>query len=365
VTESSATTCIQFHRHTCSAITNGFSCLFTRKSSSRYLIGVVQKVALRGKTRATICIQFHRHTRRAIANGFSCLFAKKFVTLSDRRGTKSCCKMRQFSCEGQVYSKILGYVCEGAIPEAWNQPFIFKERTNCLRQLQGGPCGVLAAVQAHILVLLRRCPQLRNDQLLEESLLTIMSLIRPCFVFCTALDAKSHKLTWCGTQDRGIARQWLEQTKWTAEPMAVILFTVSIVVLVGPSWLQHFAIPDTFITENGQTNLTCVLLLLTGQIMDSYHDGNLIVGGMVIKGAVGPVPIGLLSVSVYQNLQKSGDVLRRPTERIWIAYWGGHFTTIIAMPKGLYEMDQLMPSAAFLPLDSSHTFWDQLQSAIR
>jgi hypothetical protein len=273
--------------------------------------------------------------------------------------------MRPFSCGDPVYSKILGYVCDGPIPSTWIQPFVFKEETNCVRQFQGGPCGVLAAVQAHILVILRQRPDLTNTQLLAESLLNILHLIRPCYLFCTELDPSTRKLSWCATQDRATASRFLEETKWASLPNAVILFTISLVVLLGPTWMKHFSIPDTFITENGQTNLTCVLLMLTGQVMDSYHDGNLIVGGIVIKGALPPMRFGLLSVSVYQNLQKSGEALRRPTERIWVAYWGGHFTTIIAMQKGLYEMDQLLPSAAFVPLDPSHAFWDQLQSGLR
>jgi hypothetical protein len=273
--------------------------------------------------------------------------------------------MRQFSCDGRVYSKILSYVCEGPIPSTWIQPFIFKEDTNFLRQLQGGPCGVLAAIQAHILILLRQRPDLTNLQLLYETLLNIMTLIRPCFLFCTDFDPNSRKLSWCSTQDRSIARRFLEESEWTSGRISVILFTISLVVLVGPSWMQHFSIPDTFITENGQTNLTCVLLILTGQILDSYHDGNLIVGGIVMKGAVGPMKIGLLSISVYQNLQKSGDLLQKPTEKIWVAYWGGHFTTIMALKHGLWEMDQLLPSAAFRLIDSSHAFWDQLQRGLR
>jgi hypothetical protein len=224
---------------------------------------------------------------------------------------------------------------------------------------------VLAAVQAHILVILRQHPELTNMQLLTESLLAILHLIRPCYLFCTAFDPSARTLSWCATQDRAAARRFAEETQWAALPNAVLLFTISLVVLLGPAWMKHFSIPDAFITENGQTNLTCVLLMLTGQVLDSYHDGNLIVGGIVMKGAVPPMRLGLLSVSVYQNLQKSGEALRRPTEKIWVAYWGGHFTTIIALQKGLYEMDQLVPSAAFVPLDSSHAFWDQLQSGLR
>jgi hypothetical protein len=224
--------------------------------------------------------------------------------------------MQSFAVTEPACSRILAYVCSGAIPPSWNQPFVFKEHTNCLRQFRGGPCGLIAAVQAHILILLRSHPDWTNNDLLQCAVLDIMWLLRSCYVFCDAFDAPS--LHWQATQDRAAAATFLRTEKWLSQPTAVTLFTISLAILVGSIWLRHFSIPDRFITENGQTTPPLVLLMISGEFFDSYHDGNLLMGGIVIKGAVAPVTIGVVSISEFQVYQKLGTMFANPTEKIWI-----------------------------------------------
>jgi hypothetical protein len=104
---------------------------------------------------------------------------------------------------------------------------------------------------------------------------------------------------------------------------------VSLAILVGPIWLSYFAIPDTFVTENGQTNLPFVLLPISGRILDSSHDGDTLMGGIVVKGAAHPVRVSVVSISEFQTYQRLGRTFAAPTERIWLGYHGGHFTTIV------------------------------------
>jgi hypothetical protein len=192
-----------------------------------------------------------------------------------------------------------------------------------------------------------------------------MELIRPCYLFCLDFDFNSRTLSWCATQNRSLVLDFLQNSSWLSLENAIVLFTISLVLLVGPNWLNYFSIPDSFITENGQTNLTCVLLMISGEILDSFHDGNLIMGGILIKGAIKPVKIGLLSISVFENLQGLGNILLHATEKIWLSYWGGHFTIIFKIDEMFYEMDPLLHSAQFTKVGEEYAFWDQLQLGIQ
>jgi hypothetical protein len=273
--------------------------------------------------------------------------------------------METFHVEGELYDKIMSFVCHGPIPTCWEQPFVFKEHTNLLRQWQGGPCGILAAIQAHILKILTHCADLQPTALLCNALLDIMHLIRPCFVFCTLLDIPNRKIEWQSTCDRNTALKFLEESDFLTKPNAVVMFTVSLAILVGPIWLSHFSIPDTFITEDAQTNLTLVILMISGEILDSYHDGNMVAGGIVFKGALGEQRIGIVSIAETQAYQKLGQRFQKPTDKIWLGYYGGHFTAIIGKAGGLFELDQLSPAHAFVPVTDVHPFWRHLYAAMK
>jgi hypothetical protein len=139
-------------------------------------------------------------------------------------------------------------------------------------------------------------------------------------------------------------------------PARFAKFAVSLATLAGPIWLSYFAIPGAFITENGQTSLPFVLLPISGRILDSYHDGNTLMGGIVVKGAAHPVRIGVVSISEFQTYQRLERTFTAPTERIWLGCYGGHFTTIVRMREDFYELDQLFAGAAFRRLTPNHVF---------
>lgn len=269
--------------------------------------------------------------------------------------------MEHFSVGPDVFTKIMSFVCAGPIPRSWSQPFVFKPESVSLLQYEGGPCGLMAAVQAHVLLLQRQKPSLTSDDLLVEAVLEIMSLIRPCYLFCSRFDPDSQELEWDATQNREEAAKYLHTTKFLKRENAAVLLTVSLAILVGPIWLKSYALPDTFITEDGQTNMTFLLLMISGDILDSYHDGNTVMGGLVIKGALTPRPIGVLSIGDRQGVQRSGGAFKKPTHRIWVAYYGGHFTTIIATNQAFYEFDPLSHNVLFRPVTDKHVLWDDLR----
>ena len=273
--------------------------------------------------------------------------------------------MENFSFDSKDYANVMKFVCSGPIPKSWVQPFVFKPGSTCLLQYDGGPCGLMAAVQAHMYLLQKTRKDLTSDELLIEAILNIMALIRPCFVFCSVFDAEAQRIEWVGSQDREAAAQYLRTSKMLAQENAAVLLTVSLAILVGPIWLKKYAIPDTFITDDGQTNMTFVLLMISGDVLDSYHDGNTAMGGIVIKGALTPRPIGILSIGDSQGVQKSGMLFKKPTQRIWVAYYGGHFTVIMATNEAIYEFDPLSHHVLFRVVTEKHIFWESLQVGMR
>lgn len=268
--------------------------------------------------------------------------------------------MEQFVLEGDVFTKLTNFICFNTIPDSWKQPFIFIGDTYALRQLKGGPCGLIASVQAHMLLLLRQCPDLDKEELLIEALLNILYLIRPCFVICTEIDFDNRMVKYFATNERALAKKFIISNRWYDNPEATLLYTYSIAILTGPVLLRHFALPETFITEDGQTNITFVILMITGQLLDSYHDGNAIMGGIVIKGSESPQQIGIVSISETLNFQNSGEYFKKPVEKIWVAYYGGHFTAIVKDNDQFYEFDSLAASSYFTLVTPKHVFYEKI-----
>lgn len=272
--------------------------------------------------------------------------------------------MEDFQVNDPVYSKIMGFVIDGKVPESWRQPFYFKPNSNSLVQNKSGPCGLFAALQAHIIKKQTECPGYTNQQLLWESMLEIMRKVRGTYLFCTYIDQQSHRIAWKATVDLRTAQTFLGQSRWTDDPQATLLFVVSIVILVGPVWLRYFSIPDHVIDEAGYTNLTFVLLLITGEVLDSYIDNNGSVGGMASKGTTVQPEFGLLSNAECVQYQKIGHFFTHPHQNIWVAYYGAHFTVMIAGPSGFFEFDSLS-KYPWVPFTPKHPFTELLNNAYR
>ena len=271
----------------------------------------------------------------------------------------------EFVLEGKSFEKILSYLTYGSIPKSWQQPFLFKSNSNSLLQNIGGPCGLMASVQSRILIAHSRDPNMIPKQDLIEALLDIESTIRQSFIFCVNFDINNKKAVFYGNEDRCGTGDFLWRTEWANRENATLLFIVSLIVLIGPTWLSSYALPDTFITEDGQTNLTLVLLLLSGQPLDSFQDGNKVMGGMLIKGLTFVPEIGFLSIAEGQDIQKSGHYLKQPQKPIWVAYYGGHFTVLQYTSGGIFEYNALDNTQLWTSVGTTHPFYKTVMDAIR
>ncbi|OHT05600.1 hypothetical protein TRFO_26609 [Tritrichomonas foetus] len=268
--------------------------------------------------------------------------------------------MNLFRFPDPVFSKIAKHVCKGPVPSKWIQPFTFKTHSYSLFQKEDGPCGLLASLQAYICISLRVNPNVSPDDLLIEAILDIMYKIRRNFVLASKIDLENHYIEFYSTQNRKTAHDFLKNSKWYLSENASLLFVYSIVILLGPVWLDSYAFSDLFII-NGQTSLNFVLLLLTGDVLDSFHDGNIITNGVVFKGALSEQEIGFVSISDSQAYQNIGNYFSHPLQSVWIGYYGGHFTTIVKTDNNMFlEFDSLQHNTFFNDVSESHIFYQQL-----
>jgi len=268
--------------------------------------------------------------------------------------------MQEFHLSDPHFKKVVGYICGESAPKSWKQPFLFKENTSYLYQLQSGPCGLFAVMQAYIVKISGKNPNFFPKACLWEAIIEIMQKIRGAYVFCTGIDFERKIITWKSTSDKYIAQTFLGNSGWTDDPNATLNFVASIVILLGPSFLKFYSIPDHFIAEDGYTNMTFVLLLITGEVVDSFIDGNQSIGGMTSKGLLNNPEFGLIATSDVQVYQKVGKLFAQPREKIFIAYYGSHFNTLVKGSNGFFELDSLS-KRLWMPLSPKHAFYSQLQ----
>ena len=267
--------------------------------------------------------------------------------------------MQQFSLSEPYFSKIASYVCSDPIPKNWEQPFAFKGKSYSLDQFYEGSCGLFSSLQALICLKLKYNSNVPNEQLLIETLLDVMESIRKCYVFVTNVDFNAKQVSWCSTDNRQIAQSYIFNSKWHKNPRATLFFVYSLVILLGPVWLETYAFPDAFIVQN-QTSLNLVNLILTGKIIDSFHDDIQVVCGVPLKGVSTPQKIGFISISESDQYQSIGKKFSNPTENIWIGYYGGHFTTFVKLPNQIViEFDPINHKEYFHPLQANHAFYDK------
>lgn len=272
--------------------------------------------------------------------------------------------MQKFSLNGPSFEKLKSFVISGSIPKQWKYPFVFKGMTNSLLQYSDGPCGLMASVQAHMLLVNMAHPNFSPKQQLIEAILNIEQKVRNSYIFCLNFNEQAHSATFVATADRNEAGAFIWKTNWFSDPQALFLFVVSLTALVGPVWLSTYSISDTFITEDHQTNLTFVLLLLTGETLDSFQDNNKVMGGMLIKGMLRKPEIGFLSIAKGEEVQNSGEIWKKPIYPIWVAFYGKHFTVLMQAQNGIFEYNALDKPHICTLLTPSHPFYSKIQQVI-
>ena len=274
-------------------------------------------------------------------------------------------KMKEFTLKGQSFSKLMSFVSTTEIGEQWKKPIQFVGETLRLYQYDDGPCGFLAVLQAHILINHSRNAKMSNDDLLIQSILDIMKKIRSIYAFCQCFDNENKELMFYTTKSESEAREFLINSGILEVDISLLLLLISIAYISGPSLLNSFAFRDSFISNNGQTSINFVLLMLTGMPVDSLSDFHSVQGGIFFSGVLTEQEIGFIIVDEDESYSKVGFPFLAPKEKIWIIYYGGHFTTIAYINNQFQEYNNIDKSPnEFTICSNKHILYGSLTNLL-
>ncbi|XP_019735737.1 probable ubiquitin carboxyl-terminal hydrolase FAM188B [Hippocampus comes] len=276
----------------------------------------------------------------------------------------------------ELKSVLLGSSLKCFTVEWRNQGFTFSE-THDLRygmvQKKGGPCGVLASIQAFVLKKLlfenmdssntrlqrlrptnatrRKCLVLAVAEVLwrasEEKQATVAinsgrMLFTPSGHYTS--EGVLEKIS-CFTVDsiedlQLLLEQNIEQFE-TGE-LGCLLLTISAVLSRSIDKLKEDMDVATtaLIGAHGYCTQELVNLLLVGRAVSNAFDGDVELdsgngNSTLLKGIKAPCNIGLLSLFEHYNIFKVGDYLKNPLLPIWVVCSESHFSVLFGLQEEL------------------------------
>ncbi|XP_076133706.1 putative ubiquitin carboxyl-terminal hydrolase MINDY-4 isoform X2 [Alosa pseudoharengus] len=260
--------------------------------------------------------------------------------------------------------------------EEWKcQSFVFSDKPSLrygIIQKKGGPCGVLASVQACVLQKLlfedTECDspfrqlqpsQSKRTRCLALAIADILWRAGDRRKAIVAINSKrSHftpvrhyrsdgvlEMITCNTVNSlEELRSFLEQHIFQFEcgPFGCILLTVSAILSRSIEGLRSdMDVPTTtLIGAHGYCTQELVNLLLCGRAVSNVFNGEMTLesgNGMftLLKGVSARSDIGLLSLFEHYNICKVGDYLKHPRHPIWVVCSESHFSVLFALNKNL------------------------------
>ena len=264
---------------------------------------------------------------------------------------------------------------EENIPKSWIQSITFIPNTYRLKQIECGPCGLLAVLQAYMLAAIKFNPEYDSKQILICAVLEIMLKLRQSFAFCIDFSLKTRNdvnpaqryINLMIINSKEEAEYFLESNNYFDLENAAFLLMISFAFLSGPKLLSSFASHETFITMNGMTDVHFVYLLLTGKAVDIPCNECKILGGILHAGVINQQQIGILQVEDDNLSEPIGTYLTYPTYETWVVHYDGHFTSIVRKDNKFYEFDNFDKTeeeCRLIELDhfSHHILMDKLKN---
>eukprot|EP00123_Amoebidium_parasiticum_P020571 comp5269_c0_seq1/m.1294 comp5269_c0_seq1/g.1294 ORF comp5269_c0_seq1/g.1294 comp5269_c0_seq1/m.1294 type:complete len:441 (-) comp5269_c0_seq1:92-1414(-) len=248
--------------------------------------------------------------------------------------------------------------------DRWRQGFVFapSPAAAVLVQAKGGPCAVLAPVQAYIIDYLlfssSNGAQAASDwanpseeqqtKALANAMATIIAQAaatsgrHPTLVMeegsfpHSNFDELHQHLTVCeigSTEELVMLLEYsLDQFKATN---GVILFLYSVILSKGIDQFRedHMDIEDTnqpLVGNFGHASQSIVNLLLHGHAVPNVFDGTMSTGGLVLKGVPEQSHIGFLTILESLHYCEVGALLKSPRRPIWILGSETHYTVLFS-----------------------------------
>ena len=264
------------------------------------------------------------------------------------------------------------------------QAFMFSTHRDLsfgLVQHKGGPCGVLAAVQARLvkvllfgskifaiskaLAPLRPTPAERTTAL-AAALGEILSLCSPSTSFIVALPSMTRHLSSAGRfRTDGVTETLVTHSLNSPTALlsflkdnigffsgsgnsAVIAFTYAAILTRGLDTVKNDMDTEksTIMGAHGYCSQEVVNLMLTGQATSNVFDNNIDLSSgedqTILKGIHKTCDIGLLSLFEHYQSCRVGDRLKNPAYPIWVVCSESHFTVLFS--------EELDLTSAFLEL---------------
>ncbi|KAM3146385.1 hypothetical protein pb186bvf_001354 [Paramecium bursaria] len=249
--------------------------------------------------------------------------------------------------QGDV-KKLLFQGLMNSLPSSWAQGFIFIENQTFfgLHQLEGGPCGVLAAVQAYYLkhfLFLQNTYENRNvkENCLMAALTDILHKVNPNRLilavpvrnsFSDVISVDScEELVY---QDKTFQQKYdilLDNKQMFFDKNGVTLFFYSVILTKGYDQIlqemdQKF---NSLIGNHGHCTQESVNLMLTGQATSNCFDGTKVLDGEIsLKGISQRSEIGFLTLFEYQNYVQVGANYKNPKLPIWVICKEHHYSIV-------------------------------------
>jgi len=244
--------------------------------------------------------------------------------------------------------------------------------TFSLKQGHGGPCGVLASVQAEIIRLFiipppdvsvspEQIPDIPITQVKEyliEALLHILlraKLDRSHFVIVTSstlplpVGYGPEQLTINAFTDLDGARLFFRENLQQFESdSGVMLFVLSLILTHSIEAIRKdFDDPMSTLTgQFGHCSQELLNLLLLGKATQHIFDGRKYLdGGMIFIGLEDNPEIGYLTQLEALNYVQVGEYFKKPKSPVWVIGSQSHFTVLFSMDRRVNEeteIDQLL-----------------------
>jgi len=294
-----------------------------------------------------------------------------------------------------IKNLVFGEGIRANVFERWLQPFqFFKEEPTALVQHAGGPCAVLAPLQAYII---KKCLQdnVQNLQTLSEetvrSLLRgavceVLSQVRPAgreitlatiskevaSVWQDSLEVyNSSKRMKCEEMDVDTLHtclnlesfttttnlsKYLDDNQIFGSKYDIVCFLYSVILTRGPTRIinERQDMEESLIDPvHGHGSQSLINLLLTGSATQNVFDGTKDLCGMDLTGITKQSEIGFLSFLECLRYLEVGENLKSPKFPVWLLGSETHLTVLYARDMRLVKPPSARDKAtlAFKELD--------------
>ncbi|KRX05719.1 hypothetical protein PPERSA_09859 [Pseudocohnilembus persalinus] len=293
----------------------------------------------------------------------------------------------------QVTNLLFAHAPIKKFPESWAQGFIFRndetKKFYGLLQKEGGPCGVIASVQAYYLkwIFFMACKmQEKNelffqDQVLKENCLlaALADILWKCsdkrqiklaIISKSVPSGQVAGIEHCNQITLNVSsfEQLYEQMHGYKEDYlgefsnGVTTFLYSVILTKGAELIkQEFDMEcNGLIGEHGHCSQEGVNLLLTGYAHSNVFDDQKNLDEMILKGIPQRSEIGFLTIHEHYQYVKVGENLKTPIFPIWVICKEYHYSVVFSKDSRCNEMDKLSKKFDIIYYDELYDSEDRL-----